>query len=179
MKRAHEHPALASLGSVKYWPAFNLFRHKLKPDLICAVPEDYPVPGFIEGSTWAFAGKVSEPITIPLGFKSKAAEAGVRFNGFYLFQASPIERGVESRTGAVAWALCGNAPFPVSAHQTGRADLSGSSAIAGFRPHRSHRAALPQWALQDGPEADESSVPRLMEGRLRQWEGGQDRVVVG
>ena len=31
---------------------------------------------------------------------------------------------------------------------------SGSSAIAGFCPHRSHRAALPQWALQDGPEAD-------------------------
>src|SRR3954463_3594002 len=84
---------------------------------------------------------------------------------------------VESRTGAVAWALCGNAPFPVPARQTGRADLSGSSAIAGFRPHRSHRAALPQWALQDGPEADESSVPRLMEGRLRQWEGGQDRLV--
>src|SRR4051795_665845 len=84
---------------------------------------------------------------------------------------------VESRTGAVAWALCGNAPVPVPAHQAGRADLSGSSAIAGFRPHRSHRAALPQWALQDGPEAEESSVPRLMEGRLRQWEGGQDRLV--
>src|SRR3954471_16720651 len=85
---------------------------------------------------------------------------------------------VESRTGAVAWALCGNAPFPVPAPQRpGRADLSGSSAIAGFRPHRSHRAALPQWALQDGPEADESSVPRLMEDRLRQWEGGQDRLV--
>src|SRR4051795_12561870 len=69
------------------------------------------------------------------------------------------------------------APFPVPARQTGRADLSGSSAIAGFCPHRSHRAALPQWALQDGPEADESSVPCLMEGRLRQWEGGQDRLV--
>src|SRR4051812_41341544 len=35
-----------------------------------------------------------------------------------------------------------------------RAALSGSSAIADFCPHRSHRAALPQWALQDGPEAD-------------------------
>src|SRR5208283_1952171 len=33
-----------------------------------------------------------------------------------------------------------------------RVALSGSSAIAGFRPHRSHRAALPQWALQKGPE---------------------------
>ena len=42
-------------------------------------------------------------------------------------------------------------------HTTGRADLSGSSAIAGFRPHRSHRAALPQWALQKGPEAGRSS----------------------
>src|SRR5271167_1853406 len=49
------------------------------------------------------------------------------------------------------------APFPHSAHRTGRADLSGSSAIAGFRPHRSHRAALPQWALQKGPEAGRSS----------------------
>ena len=92
MKRAHARPALASLGSARYWPAFNLFRHKLKPDLVCAVPEDYPVPGFIDGTTWAFAGKISEPTTIPLGFESKAAEVGVRFNGFYLFQVSPIER---------------------------------------------------------------------------------------
>src|SRR3954466_6004789 len=71
----------------------------------------------------------------------------------------------------------GNRVTPVPPHRTGRAALSGSSAIAGFRPHRSHRAALPQWALQDGPEADESSVPRLTEGRLRQWEGGQDRLI--
>src|SRR4051794_33817304 len=104
MKRAHARPALASLGSARYWPAFNLFRHKLKPDLVCAVPEDYPVPGFIDGSTWAFAGKISEPTTIPLGFESKAAEAGVRFNGFYLFQASLIERDtitVEQKRGAM------------------------------------------------------------------------------
>ena len=42
-------------------------------------------------------------------------------------------------------------------HRSGLAALSGSSAIAGFRPHRSHRAALPQWALQKGPEAGRSS----------------------
>jgi len=82
---------MQALGSAQYWPAFNLFRHKLKADLVCAVPEDYPVPAFLDASAWAFAGKVSEPTTIPLGFKSKAAEAGVRFNGFYLFQASLIE----------------------------------------------------------------------------------------
>src|SRR4051794_21402190 len=33
------------------------------------------------------------------------------------------------------------------AHRTGLDSLSGSSAIAGFCPHGSHRAALPQWAL--------------------------------
>ena len=82
---------MQALGSAQYWPAFNLFRHKLKPNLVCAVPEDYPVPAFLDASAWAFAGKVGEPTTIPLGFKSKAAEAGVRFNGFYLFQASLIE----------------------------------------------------------------------------------------
>src|SRR5215213_9621331 len=43
-------------------------------------------------------------------------------------------RIVESRTGAVAWALCGNAPFPVPAHQTGRADF----------PHPAFRLASPR-----------------------------------
>src|SRR5690349_23854699 len=51
---------------------------------------------------------------------------------------------------------------------------SGSSAIAGFRPHGSHRAALPQWALQDGPGAGRSSMPGLMDCRFREWEDGQD-----
>jgi hypothetical protein len=30
---------------------------------------------------------------------------------------------VESRMGAVAWGLLANAPFPIPAHQTGRADF--------------------------------------------------------
>src|SRR5208283_3525272 len=47
--------------------------------------------------------------------------------------------------------------FQPPPRRTQHADLSGSSAIAGFRPHRSHRAALPQWALQKGPEAGRSS----------------------
>src|SRR4051812_9831032 len=91
MERAHERPALATLGSANYWPAVNLFRRKLEPHLVFAVPEDSPVPGFIEGSAWEFAGKVSEPATAPPGFDRKAAEAGVRFNAFYLFQTSLIE----------------------------------------------------------------------------------------
>src|SRR6266852_1077282 len=69
---------------------------------------------------------------------------------------------VESECGAVTlgqacvWrCLSGStiAPFPHPAHRTGHADLSGSAAIAGFCPDRTHRAALPQWALQEGPDA--------------------------
>ena len=55
--------------------------------------------------------------------------------------------------GEVAMAV-GNRVTLVPPPRTGRAGLSGSAAIAGFCPHRTHRAALPQWALQEGPEAD-------------------------
>src|SRR6516164_1391887 len=69
------------------------------------------------------------------------------------------------------------APFPHSAHRTGHADLSGSAAIAGFCPHGSRRAALPQRALQGGPEAGRSSVPSLMDNRFGEREYGQEPVV--
>src|SRR5215207_11212975 len=41
---------------------------------------------------------------------------------------------VKSRTDTVAWALCGNAPFPVPARQTGRADF----------PHPAFRLGSPR-----------------------------------
>jgi len=70
------------------------------------------------------------------------------------------------------------APFPHSAHRTGHADLSGSAAIAGFCPHGSRRAALPQRALQGGPEeAGRSSVPSLMDNRFGEREDGQEPFV--
>ena len=87
MKRAHARPALASLGSARHWPAFNLFRHKLKPNLVCAVPEDCPVPGFLDPSTWEYVCTLREPTTPLPGFNRPAAEASIGFHGFYLFEA--------------------------------------------------------------------------------------------
>src|SRR3954467_5397032 len=55
-----------------------------------------------------------------------------------------------------------------------RAALSGSSAIAGFRPHRSPGGALRRWALQKGPKPGRSSVPGLIGDRFGEWKGGQD-----
>jgi hypothetical protein len=91
MNRSGVGSANLSLGSEKFWPAYNLFRHKLMPDLFCAVPQDWPVPGFIEGSTWAFAGTVSERTVAPAGLDWELAAASVRRSGFVIFQSSPTE----------------------------------------------------------------------------------------
>jgi hypothetical protein len=93
--------AIRSAGSSKssngFRPAYNLFRRNRGRHLVCAVPEDYPVPGFIDGQGWAFAGKVGELSTAPLGFERKAAEAVALLTGFYLFSA--FEVGPDKRLG--------------------------------------------------------------------------------
>ena len=94
MNREQDHSAPPALGSGKYCPVFNLFRHKLTPDLLCAVPEDYPVPGFLNASTWSFAGAVGEAAYALAELNWNAAMAGVRLSGFYLFQSCPAPRRV-------------------------------------------------------------------------------------
>src|SRR4051794_6884896 len=96
MNRGGVRSANLPLGSEKSWPAYNLFRHKLMPDLFCAVPQDCPVPGFIEGSAWAFAGTLSERTLAPAGLDSETAAAGMRRSGFYLFQTHTTEPGNSS-----------------------------------------------------------------------------------
>ena len=66
--------------------AYNLFRSTQPDGLVCAVPEERTVPPFVTGPHWQFGGRISDKET-PLGFDKKAAKTGVRFNGFYLFQA--------------------------------------------------------------------------------------------
>ncbi|NIX77871.1 hypothetical protein [Microvirga terricola] len=65
--------------------AYNLFRSNRADGLLCAVPEERSVPPFVTGPRWTFDGRVDGDRSAPLGFDGKAAEAGVRFNGFYLF----------------------------------------------------------------------------------------------
>jgi hypothetical protein len=68
--------------------AYNLFRRKGDEDVYCAVPEDRAVPPFVSASAWEFRGKVGES-SLPAGFDPRAASAGVRFNGFYVYQSAP------------------------------------------------------------------------------------------
>ncbi len=65
---------------------YNLFRRADRDELICAVPEDRPVPSFITGPPWDFVGRVNESVIGSLSFNHEAAEASVQWNGFYLFQ---------------------------------------------------------------------------------------------
>ena len=66
--------------------AYNLFRHRDKQHLLCAVPEDHEVPRFIAERGWRFDRKLAEAAAAPVGFDVLAACHGVRLNGFYLFQ---------------------------------------------------------------------------------------------
>ena len=79
--------AVPSTSPVGVRPAYNLFRRTRSADLLCAVPEDDPVPAFINGQGWAFAGKLSEPSAAPHGFEWMGAGAVVPLTGFYLFTA--------------------------------------------------------------------------------------------
>ena len=66
--------------------AYNLFRNKQRPEIICAVPEARPVPHFIDAKRWTFEQPLRPLEARPPGFDNKA-DTGVRFNGFYLFHA--------------------------------------------------------------------------------------------
>ncbi len=67
--------------------AYNLFRHKELPDIVCAVPETCPVPSFIDPDTWSFEQSLDPTDPNPPGFHAKAAKMALRFNGFYLVYA--------------------------------------------------------------------------------------------
>jgi len=54
--------------------------------LRCAIPEDQVLPAFVKGERWEFLGTVDAASARLWGFNDEAAETGVRYNGFHLFQ---------------------------------------------------------------------------------------------
>jgi hypothetical protein len=75
---------------------YNLFRNRELPDIICAVPEDRPVPGFISPEQWIFEQPLRPAESPPPGFQERAATSAVRFNGFYLFYALAAAPAVQT-----------------------------------------------------------------------------------
>ena len=68
--------------------AYNLFRNKQRPEILCAVPEDRPIPGFLGSGQWVYTSSLHPQDSRLPGFDDRAASVGVRFNGFYLFQVT-------------------------------------------------------------------------------------------
>jgi hypothetical protein len=66
--------------------SYNLFRRTDREALVCAVPEDSPVPAFIRGTSWEFGGCLEGTSIGSSQFDREAADISVRYNGFYLFQ---------------------------------------------------------------------------------------------
>ncbi|GEP07332.1 hypothetical protein [Methylobacterium oxalidis] len=66
--------------------AYNLFRHSEKDELICAIPEDAPVLGFVRAPRWIFAGRIDTARSNPPPFDRSAAQESIKYNGYYLFQ---------------------------------------------------------------------------------------------
>jgi hypothetical protein len=71
---------------------YNLFRNRQRPEILCAVPEDRPVPGFLDPGQWRFERALRPSDMSPAGFEERAARIGVRFNGYYLFQITDSRR---------------------------------------------------------------------------------------
>jgi hypothetical protein len=66
--------------------SYNLFCLKSVTGLCCAVPDNCAVPAFVDGGRWTYSGKLEDGQAAPVEFDGRAAETGVRFNGYYLFQ---------------------------------------------------------------------------------------------
>jgi hypothetical protein len=87
--RLEHHHSLAPDGTEELvMRTYNLFRRKGQADLVCAIPEDWPVPAFIDATSWDFGGKLEASDAGSSAFNREAADASVRFIGFYLFQVT-------------------------------------------------------------------------------------------
>ncbi|HEV2559068.1 MAG TPA: hypothetical protein VGU45_10610 [Microvirga sp.] len=69
---------------------FNLFRRVAEPDILCAVPEDRPVPPFVVPPAWEYTGHINRDSSRSDTFDTRAVASAIRFNGFYLLHRSRI-----------------------------------------------------------------------------------------
>ncbi len=68
--------------------AYKIFRNIERAEIFCAVPEDHVLPSFVVAEVWSFDRMLRIQDIAPPGFHNRGAQAGVRFNGFYIFYAT-------------------------------------------------------------------------------------------
>ncbi len=72
---------------------YNLFRRRAEPDILCAVPEDKPVPAFVAAPAWEYGGHINSGGGKAGGFRTRAISSAIRFDGFYLLRRSQGRAG--------------------------------------------------------------------------------------
>ena len=114
MKSGH---SLASAKPEASDCAYNLFRNKQWPRIYCAVPEEYPIPCFIESEQWAYVETLRSGDPRPPEFGTRAATTGVQFNGFYLFYV-PTTQWITRRNSLTeaVFSLKADATLPIRQH---------------------------------------------------------------
>ena len=65
---------------------FNIFCRRDEQDIRCAVPEERPVPAFLEGPIWQFSGKIDAAALGAAVFGERVIADAVRAQGYYIFQ---------------------------------------------------------------------------------------------
>ena len=114
--------------------SYGLFANVDRPELLCAVPLDRPVPGFIQQEQWVFQGALHPSDPQPPGFRSHAAQSGTRLNGFYLFQVTSHALAAQE----LAIAMVREAERRVSALSTALAFENGRITAGQVSPGRMH-----------------------------------------
>ena len=71
---------------------YNLFRDIRRPDFICAVPEDRPVPGFVDPDEWRFERPLRPLDMSPAGFENRAARLVCGSTGCTCFRSPTCAR---------------------------------------------------------------------------------------
>lgn len=64
--------------------SYNLFRRSHEPELVCAVPEDRPVPPFLASPGWVYGGTVGSDGPLTRQIDERLLQEAVHLNGFYL-----------------------------------------------------------------------------------------------
>ncbi|GEP03867.1 hypothetical protein [Methylobacterium oxalidis] len=71
--------------------SYSLFAKEPDCGLCCAVRQDQPLPGFVEG--WSYAGTIADMREAPPDFRPRAAQAATSLTGYYLFLSLRPRRG--------------------------------------------------------------------------------------
>jgi hypothetical protein len=94
-------PVIQKPRRAKREGTYHLFRNGPRPRLLYAVATDCPLPGFLLPEHSLTEGSLGPSDIAPLGFRERAADIGIRLNGFYLFLGLRTEHELRQTSNSI------------------------------------------------------------------------------